>query len=145
MEDAFDCDLLDPVAGEVLEVRLRGRFDLVEEGDVVVDLKTAARTLEQGGLERHLQLSVYALAYLLLHGTIPTLRLDMLLKTKQPKFERLTTTRSLEELSWTAHLLVSVADSIDAGHFFPNPSWRCSECEYFGHCASWRGNTFLSV
>jgi putative RecB family exonuclease len=145
VEDAFDCDLLEPVTGEVLEVRLRGRIDLVEEGDTVVDLKTAGRTLEQGGLERHLQLSVYALAFFLLHGTIPKLRLDVLLKTKVARFVRLSTSRTLEELAWTARLIERVVRAIRAGHFFPNPSWRCTECEYFAHCTAWRGELPLAV
>jgi hypothetical protein len=24
--------------------------------------------------------------------------------------------------------------------FFPNPSWRCKECEFQGPCAAWQGN-----
>ena len=71
VEQPFEIDLADPETGEVLDVRLRGIIDLVEEGDVLVDLKTAGRTLEKGGLERHLQLSTYALAYLLHHGSDP--------------------------------------------------------------------------
>ncbi len=139
VEDAFECDLVDPETGEVLDVRLRGRIDLVEEGNTVVELKTAARTLEQGGLERHLQLSTYALVFFLLHGVVPKLRLDMLLKTKVAKLVRLPTSRSLEELAWTARVIERATEAIRAGHFFPNPSWRCTECEYYQHCATWRG------
>src|SRR5439155_9780318 len=88
VDQFFELDLSDPETGEVLDVRLRGIIDLVEEGETLVDLKTAGRTLEQGGLERHLQLSTYALAFFLLHGSIPKLRLDMLLKTSKPRLER---------------------------------------------------------
>src|SRR5215472_12016865 len=88
VEQPFELDLADPDTGEVLDVRLRGIVDLVEEGETLVDLKTAGRTLEAGGLERHLQLSTYALAYLLLNGKVPRLRLDMLLKTAKPRLER---------------------------------------------------------
>ncbi len=139
VEQPFELDLADPETGEVLDVRLRGIIDLIEEGDVLVDLKTAGRTLEAGGLERHLQLSTYALAYLLLKGQIPKLRLDMLLKTAKPRLERHETTRSVEDLSWTAQLIREVALAIQTEHFFPNPSWRCTECEYFAHCQQWRG------
>jgi len=55
VEQWFELDLADPETGEVFDVRLRGVIDLIEEGDVLIDLKTAGRTLEQGGLERHLQ------------------------------------------------------------------------------------------
>src|SRR5713101_6923077 len=97
VEQPFELDLADPETGEVLNVRLRGVIDLVEEGETLVDLKTAGRTLEAGGLERHLQLSTYALAYVLLHGSIPKLRLDMLLKTAKPRLEQHETTRSVED------------------------------------------------
>ena len=140
VEQFFELDLSDPQTGELLDIRLRGIVDLVEEGDTLVDLKTAGRTLEQGGLERHLQLSTYALAFLLLRGTIPKLRLDLLLKTAKPRLERHETSRSLEDLSWAARLIQEVARSIETEHFFPNPSWRCTECEYFAHCQRWRGS-----
>src|SRR2546427_6408852 len=133
VEQFFELDLSDPETGEVLDVHLRGVIDLVEEGETLVDLKTAGRTLEQGGLERHLQLSTYALAFFLLHGSIPKLRLDMLLKTSKPRLERHQTTRSIEDLGWAARLIQAVARAIEAEHFFPNPSWRCTECEYFAH------------
>src|SRR6185312_15580556 len=114
-------------------------IDLVEEGETVVDLKTAARMLESGGLERHLQLSTYALAWFLQTGRIPSLRLDMLLKTKTARLERLPTSRTLPELAWAAQLIREVALAIKTEHFFPNPSWRCTECEYYAHCQRWRG------
>lgn len=139
VEQPWELELADPETGELLDVRLRGIIDLVEEGDVLVDLKTAGRTLESGGLERHLQLSTYALAYLLLHGKVPKLRLDMLLKTTKPRLERHETTRSLDDLVWTARLIREVHLAIETEHFFPNPSWRCTECEYYAHCQQWRG------
>jgi putative RecB family exonuclease len=139
IEEPFEVDLVDPETGEVFPVRLRGIIDLIEDGDVLVDLKTAGRTLEQGGLERHLQLSTYALAHWVQNGTIPKLRLDMLMKTVKPRLERHETTRSIEDLGWTARLINEVALAIQTEHFFPNPSWRCTECEYFAHCQRWRG------
>ena len=144
VEQAWELDLADPETGELLDVRLRGVIDLVEEGETLVDLKTAGRTLESGGLDRHLQLSTYALAYVLLHGVIPKLRLDMLLKTTKPRLERHETTRSLEDLVWTARLIREVALAIETEHFYPSPSWRCTECEYFAHCQQWRGTWPLS-
>ncbi len=145
VEQPFELDLADPETGELLDVRLRGVIDLIEEGDVLIDLKTAGRTIEAGGLERHLQLSTYALVYLLDTGSIPRLRLDLLLKTVKPRLERLETTRTLEDLACTARLIREVSLAIETEHFFPNPSWRCSECEYFDHCQRWRGTWDLST
>lgn len=139
VEEWFEVGLVDPETGEDLDVTLRGVLDLVEEDGTVVDLKTAGRAVEAGGLERHLQLSVYALAQFLRRNSIPSLRLDMLLKTKVPRLERNETARTVEDLSWTARLVRTVADAIRAQIFYPNPSWRCTECEYFAHCQTWRG------
>ena len=138
-EERFEIDLFDPVTGEVLDVRLRGFIDLIEEDGTLVELKTAARMLDPGSLERHLQVSTYALAVFPREGKVPKLRLDILLKTKVPRLERLPTTRTTEDLAWTARLIEGTAQAIRAGHFYPNPSWRCTECEYFAHCQAWRG------
>jgi putative RecB family exonuclease len=139
VEEPFEVELSDPETGELFDVNLRGIVDLIEEDGTLVDLKTAGRMLESGGLERHLQLSAYALAFFLLYGEIPPLRLDVLLKTKQPRLERLKAERTLPELSWTAQLIREVSEAILTEHFYPSPSWRCSECEYFAHCQKWRG------
>jgi putative RecB family exonuclease len=138
-EDRFEIDLVDPETGETLDIRLRGVIDLVEADGTLVELKTAARTFDTGSLERHLQLSTYALVRFLATGTIPQLRIDALLKTKVPRLEHLPATRTIEDLAWTARLIASVALAIRSGCFFPNPSYRCSECEFFAHCQKWRG------
>jgi putative RecB family exonuclease len=139
VEQPFELELADPETGEMLGVFLRGVIDLIEEDGTLVDLKTAARSMEAGGLERHLQLSTYALVKAVETGTIPSLRLDMLFKTSRPRLERLPTNRTCEELSWTARLIRGVATAIESEQFFPSPSWRCGECEYFAHCQGWRG------
>ncbi len=138
-EDRFEIDLVDPETGEVLDLRLRGVIDLIDADGTLVELKTAARTSDPGSLERHLQLSTYALVRFLVTGAIPPLRIDALLKTKIPRLERLPTTRTVEDLAWTARLIESVGRAIAAGCFFPSPSWKCTECEYFAHCQAWRG------
>lgn len=140
VEQGFELELADPETGELLAVHLRGFIDLIEQGDTVVELKTAARALPPGDLDRHLQVSTYALVYLLLHRVVPKLRLDMLLKTKTPRLERFETTRTSADLAWTARLIERTARAIEAGHFYPNPSWRCTECEYFAQCQRWRGS-----
>jgi putative RecB family exonuclease len=140
IEERFEIELVDPQTGEIFDLRLHGFIDLVEVDETLVELKTAARTLEQGGLERHLQLSTYALVYLLREGRIPKLRLDQLVKTKVPRLERHRTNRTVEDLAWTARLIAGTAKAIQARHFYPNPSWRCTECEFFGNCQRWQGD-----
>jgi putative RecB family exonuclease len=139
IEERFEVELIDPSTGEIFDLRLVGVVDLVEENGTLVDVKTGARSVSQGDVERHLQLSIYALAHFLETQKIPALRLDQLLKTKTPRLEQYPTSRSVEDLSWTAQLAAMVARAIDEGNFYPNPSWRCTECEYFAHCQAWRG------
>ena len=145
VEEGFELELADPETGEMLAVPLRGYIDLIEEGDTLVELKTAARALPPGDIERHLQVSTYALVYWQLHGVVPRLRIDMLLKTKQPRLERFETTRTPGDLAWTARLIERTVRAIEGGHFFPNPSWRCTECEYFAQCQRWRGSSSPSL
>ena len=139
VEEPFSLEIADPQTGECLGVPFRGIVDLVEEDGTLVDLKTAARATSQEDVERHLQLSTYALAVFLRTGEIPKLRLDVLLKSSRPRLERLTTSRTVEELAWTARLIQRAVEAIEDGHFFPNPSWRCSGCEYAIPCQGWRG------
>lgn len=112
VEDPFEVELADHESGEILDVRLRGIVDLVEEDGTLVDLKTAGRSFDAASLERHLQLSAYALAYLLFYGQIPSLRLDVLLKTSAPRLQRLPASRTVSELSWAAQLIREVWEAI---------------------------------
>lgn len=138
IEERFETDLADPETGEALDLKLLGVIDLVDHEGTLVELKTGARRYSRGDVDRHLQLSLYALATFLITGRIPDLRIDLLLKTKEPKLERYRTSRTLEDLGWTARLVRGVGQAIESDHFYPSPSWQCTECEYFGNCQSWR-------
>ncbi len=139
VEEPFSLEIADPRTGELLDVPFRGIVDLVEADGTLVDLKTAARSTPQDDVDRHLQLSTYALAVFLRTGEIPRLRLDVLLKTSKPRLERIETSRTVEELAWVARLIQRTTWAIEEGHFFPNPSWRCQDCEYQEPCQGWRG------
>jgi putative RecB family exonuclease len=139
VEERFSVGLVDVETGEELGVALHGVIDLVESDGTVVDLKTAGRSFDVVGMERNLQLSIYALAVFVRDGHIPKVRIDALLKTKVPRLERNETARTRADLSWAAQLIVGVARAIDQEQFFPNPSWRCAECEYYAQCTAWRG------
>lgn len=140
VEERFSVGLVDAESWEELGVDLHGVIDLVESDGTVVDLKTAGRSFDVGSIERHLQLSIYALAVMVRDGNIPKLRIDALLKTKVPRLERYEVHRSVSDLAWAAQLIKGVVEAIDAKQFFPNPSWRCAECEYYAQCQAWRGD-----
>jgi putative RecB family exonuclease len=61
VEERFSVALVDVETGEEIGVDLHGIIDLVESDGTVVDFKTSARAFDVVGLERHLQLSIYAL------------------------------------------------------------------------------------
>lgn len=139
VEERFSVPLVDVESGEELGVQLHGVIDLIESDGTVVDLKTSARSFDVGSIERHVQLSVYALATLMQKGSIPKLRIDALLKTKVPRLERYDVHRNKADLAWAARLIDGVVEAVDGEQFFPNPSWRCTECEYYAQCQGWRG------
>lgn len=139
VEERFSVRLVDVESGEELGVDLHGVVDLIESDGTVVDLKTSVRSFDMGSVERHLQMSIYALAVLMRKGCIPKLRIDALLKTKVPRLERYDVHRNKADLAWAARLIDNVVKAITSEQFFPNPSWRCAECEYFAQCTAWRG------
>lgn len=138
-ELSFRVPLVDLKTGETLDLPLAGVFDRIEEGDVVADLKSWSRTASQDDLDSNIQLSAYAYAYRVMYGKDPALRLDVLLKTKTPRFEQFTTTRNeADHLTFYA-LCKEVYNGIQKAVFFPNPTWKCRECEYRQMCWFWRG------
>lgn len=145
-ELAFEVPLHDPETGEDKGIRLRGIFDLVLAGDRVVEVKTAAKSWSEQEAARHLQLTAYSFAYEQLRGRIPSLEVVALVKTKQPKLQRLTTVRTSEEHEWFLTLVHEVSEAIDARVFPPNPGWACPGCEHGARCkpigvrqVAWRG------
>jgi hypothetical protein len=139
-EVRFDVPLLDPTTGEVIAgLFLRGVFDVILEGDGILEIKTAARAYDEGTLSRHIQLSAYHYSYRYLYDRDPTIRVTALLKQRRPKIDDYPVTRTIEDDAWFVHLAAQIARGIDAGVFAPNPSWQCSDCEYANQCRAWRG------
>jgi putative RecB family exonuclease len=118
---------------------LRGVFDLLLQGDRLVEIKTSSRRYDRDLLERHLQLTAYAYAYRKLTGRDARLEVLTLLKTRTPKVELVGAHRTPEALDWFVALTRKVHAGIRAQSFFPNPSWMCSDCEYAEACRAWRG------
>lgn len=133
-ELAFEVPLHDPETGEDKGIVLRGVFDLVLSGDRVVEVKTAAKAWSEGDANRHLQLTAYSFAYEHMRGRVPTLEIVALIKTKQPKVQRLATKRTAEDHAWFLTLVREVAEGIESQVFPPNPGWACAGCEYGSRC-----------
>lgn len=139
VEQSFRVPLVDLETGERLTLPLDGYFDLLEEGDTVVELKTAAKAYDLTTITQHLQLTAYAYAFRWLRKREANLRLDVLTKTKKPQLHSVDVSRDTNDLVRFFHLTKRVIEGVRAGHFYPNAGWQCANCEYFANCQKWRG------
>ncbi len=139
VEQGFRVPLIDLETGERLDLPLDGYFDLLEEGDTVVELKTAAKVYDLTTLTQHLQLTAYSYAFSFLKKKEPNLRIDILTKTKKPQLHSFEVFRDQNDKVRFFHLAKQVIKGIQSGQFYPNAGWQCPSCEYFEVCQKWRG------
>ena len=139
VEYPFEVPLIDPATRDKLDLPLVGRVDLVEAGPVIVDFKTAAKRPDTATVDSNLQMTAYAYASYYKTDKIPDLRMDYLVKTKTPQMKKITTSRGLGDFSKLYNLAKEVLKGIKANVFFPNPSWRCNDCEYRQNCFMFNG------
>ncbi len=139
VEQGFRVPLVDLETGERIDLPLDGYFDLLEEGDTVVELKTAAKVYDLTTITQHLQLTAYAYAFSWLRKREPNLRLDILTKTKKPQLHSFEVFRDQNDKVRFFHLAKRVIEGIHSGHFYPSAGWLCPSCEYFDVCQKWRG------
>ena len=141
VEQRVERELINVRTGELLGLPFVAYLDLIEKvenGLVVVDLKTAARSYSQGDVDGNLQLTAYGLLVMLETGKPPAgLRIDAVVRNKQPKVQRLETTRTENDLVRFWALAKQVRAAIEAGVFYPSPGWACSGCEFAESCQRW--------
>jgi len=118
---------------------LNGRLDVVDDGNRVRDIKTSGRRKSQDDVDRSDQLTYYAAAASRKMGKpITDVVLDVLVDTKTPAVQRLTSTRTDADKRVFLAKLTTVMDAINKGVFPPAPvgSWWCSYkfCGYAGSC-----------
>jgi len=123
---------------------LIGRIDLIEqdtEGTIcVVDHKTASRRYSDSRPDDDLQMSAYALAarWMFPREREVLLRLDVLLKTREPDYLKYYTVRSPEDMKRFMKLAEAVYSAVQNNIFYPNPSYHCGQCPYGeDYCRSW--------
>jgi len=133
VEERFTVDL-----GEGFPFDLVGVWDLVERDGTIADNKAYGKTPRQEDLDKDLQFTAYALGFRATRGEIePGLRMDAIVKTKNPKAVQLHTRRTNDDCRWLLRLIEQVGTAIDSGIFYPNPNgWHCSPrfCGYLGLC-----------
>lgn len=131
--DDFDYDLL-------------GYIDLIDEKGVIIDNKTSGKSPAKDkdgdgykiSADHDIQLSTYALGYRIKYGKPEKgLRVDYLIKTKEPKFIQVPLKKKNEDLNFLLRLIGYVADGIKKEVFIPNRlGMLCNErwCGYYHKC-----------
>jgi len=125
-----------------LDLPVVGVFDLVEEDAggslVVVDYKTSSKAWSRREADASLQATVYGMAAGRGRPRVK-LRLDVLVKTKEPKFLRYPTERTEADERFAARSLVEIRRAVALGVFVPRPSWKCGSCPCAELCEEWGG------
>lgn len=126
------------VAFDNREWTFLGYIDLIAKDGIVIDNKLLTRTPTQVDVDNDLQLTAYSFGYWHKYGELPkNLCLDCVILTKKPKFVRLETKRTHEDISRFLRQLGAWGDAIASGIVYPNPTgWWCSEksCSYWQEC-----------
>jgi putative RecB family exonuclease len=145
VEEPLSAPLYDE-QGHQTDLRLIGIIDCIqrdEQGNlIVIDHKTANRAYTEEKVEQDLQMTNYS--YLICSNRLvspkaDTLhRFDVLVKNKkEPRLEFYPTKRTAAQRKRLAKVISRVLTGIEAGVFFPSPSWMCSDCQYAQACVNW--------
>jgi putative RecB family exonuclease len=144
VEVPAEVPLVDPDTGEDLGIPLLGVMDLVvegEEGPLICDYKTSARSSEPMEITHEIQLTSYAYLFRHAHGrTEAGLEIRSLIKTKAPKVEfhayPARTESHFRRFFAVAHEYV---DALDSSRFNYRPGYGCGMCDFRSRCSRWRG------
>ena len=142
VEQPFSAELVDPRTGEVLEPKLVGIFDLVEEDEEgtvsVVEVKTSARRWSTGQVNLDLQGSHYAEAVaqagFVKENEEALIRYEILVKNKVPVLDRQYAVRRPGDRVMARVIACDSLKAIEKGAFYRNPGWACDACQFRRQC-----------
>jgi CRISPR/Cas system-associated exonuclease Cas4 (RecB family) len=139
VEAVLEAPLVDLQNGEDLGLPLVGIVDLVlpgEDGSLIVDFKTSARSSEPLEVIHEIQLSCYA--YLLRHNASAVeggLEIRSLIKTKTPRIEfHRYAARNAGHFRRLFAVVRAYLDDLDSGKFLFRPGFGCAMCEFRRTC-----------
>jgi RecB family exonuclease len=139
LETPFEAPILD---GQELH-QITGKIDRIDKLDdgtfEVIDYKTAKKMPAQEQVDKNLQLSVYHLG---LTNRWPSLQQE----NKPVKLtlyflkhgERLSTTRTNQQLNETKERILSIIEAIKKSSFEPKPNVLCDWCQYQPYCPMYK-------
>jgi putative RecB family exonuclease len=120
------------------DLPLKGYIDLIDDQGFIIDHKTSKRSYQSDAAEKDIQLTAYALAYRQLFGQEEKgVRLDAMIRNKQPKIQQLSATRTQDEIGRFARLAGQVENAIRKGVYYPNDNYMCGNCGYNEMCKKW--------
>lgn len=127
--------------GEYLETPLVAVADLITEGNeelTVREFKTSGRAYSEMEVETSLQPTCYVNAVQETLGIPPAVEYTVLVKTKTPKIQRISTVRNEDDLARLGDIVENIERAIEAKVFYPveNPL-NCSNCPYRQPCRDW--------
>jgi len=141
VEAVMEAPLSDPHNGENLGLPLVGIIDLVlpgEDGPLIIDFKTTARSSEPLEIAHEIQLSCYA--YLLRHSASAVeggLEIRSLVKTKTPKIEfHRYAARDERHFRRLFAVVRAYLDDLDSGKLLFRPGFGCVMCEFRRTCVT---------
>lgn len=115
------------------------RMDLIDDRDIVTDIKTSGKKKPQSEVDMSEQLTFYALAYLHRTGRLPAaVRLENLVDKANPERQMLESIRTDRDLECILARINAMLDGIRKGVFIPAlaTSWQCDPryCGYALTC-----------
>jgi hypothetical protein len=141
----LEANLVDPFTGEDLGIPLLGFVDLIldnNDGPVIIDFKTSARSAPPFEITHEIQLSAYAWLYRQLTGSRESeLQIRSLIKTKTPKIEvHRYPARTDAHFRRLFAVLREYLEALHAGRFNYRPGFGCSMCDFRNsQCSTWAG------
>lgn len=118
-----------------------GVVDLLDESDVIVDIKTSRELKKQDEADHSLQLTSYALSHWARTGKPAVdLRMEVVVDSSVPTVQTLQTSRTEEDFEAYLRMVETVARGIEARIFPPaygvQGAWWCSPrfCGYWSTC-----------
>ena len=88
--------------------------------------------------QKDIQLTAHAMAHRSLYGEEEGgVRLDVMVRTKQPKVQKLEASRTEEDIQRFLRLLQQVDRGIRNEVFYPSENYMCGICGYEEMCRQW--------
>jgi hypothetical protein len=118
---------------------IKGFVDVIDDQDIMADIKSAARKWPEGKAEKEIQPTFYQKLYAETYDVNPAhFVYDIFTKTKTPAHQQVITSRTNEDYEIIINIVDAMLKSISAGIFMPaDPgSWKCNPkyCGYWFRC-----------